>query len=195
MASMIASLSGTVRHKDGNSVVIDVAGVGYRVLVPIDVALEALPSQPLFLWTHLAVRETSLDLFGFPDREMVEVFELLITISGIGPKTAMGILNVASPATLRQAVVSGETSYLTRVSGIGKKNAEKIVLELKDKLVMKEGEVQHADAKSEGDAMEALMSLGYNERDAREALKKVGKDVKGAADRVKEALRVLSRNA
>lgn len=192
---MIASLSGTVRHKDGNSVVIDVAGVGYRVLVPVDVALEAVPSQPLFLWTHLAVRETSLDLFGFGDREMVEVFELLITISGIGPKTAMGILNVASPATLRQAVASGETSYLTRVSGIGKKNAEKIVLELKDKLVMKEGEVVHADAKSEGDAMEALMSLGYSERDARGALKKVSKETKGASDRVKAALRVLSRDA
>lgn len=192
---MIASLSGTVRHKDGNSVVIDVAGVGYRVLVPIDVALEALLSQPLFLWTHLAVRETSLDLFGFPDREMLECFELLITISGIGPKTALGILNVASPATLRQAVASSDTSYLTRVSGIGKKNAEKIVLELKDKLVMKEGEVVHADARSEGDAMEALMSLGYSERDAREALKKVSKDTKGAADRVKEALRVLSRDA
>jgi Holliday junction DNA helicase RuvA len=192
---MIASLSGTVRHKDLNSVVVDVGGVGYRVLVPLDVALEALPSQPIFLWTHLAVRETSLELFGFAEREGLECFELLITISGIGPKTALGILNAASPATLRQAVGSGDTSYLTRVSGIGKKNAEKIVLELKDKLTMKEGEAVHGDAKTEGDAMEALLSLGYNEREAREALKKVPKDMKGAGDRVKEALRVLSRDA
>lgn len=192
---MIASLSGTVRHKDLNSVVVDVAGVGYRVMVPVDVALETLPGEPVFLWTHLAVRETSLELFGFAEREALECFELLITISGIGPKTALGILNAASPATLRQAVGSGDTSYLTRVSGIGKKNAEKIVLELKDKLVAKEGDVAHADAKTEGDAMEALVSLGYNEREAREALKKVPKDAKDAGTRVKEALKVLSRDA
>ncbi|MBX4206312.1 Holliday junction branch migration protein RuvA [Candidatus Parcubacteria bacterium] len=192
---MIAALAGTVRHKDANSVILDVSGVGYRVLVPTDVLLEALPSRPLFLWTHLAVRETSLELFGFTEREALEAFELLITISGIGPKTALGILNVASPATLRQAVGSGDTSYLTRVSGIGKKNAEKIVLELKNKLSPKEGEAPHADAKSEGDAMEALISLGYSERDAREALKRVPKEIRGASDRVKEALRVLSRDA
>jgi len=194
MASMIASLAGNVRHKDLNALVIDVHGVGYRVLVPTDVVLEASPSQPIFLWTHLAVRETSLDLFGFLEKETLEIFELLITISGIGPKTALGILNVASPATLRQAVASGDTSYLTRVSGIGKKNAEKIVLELKDKLVVRE-EDRPLNARSEGDALEALVSLGYSERDARDALKKVAKEVEGASDRVKQALKVLSRNA
>ena len=189
---MISSLSGTVRHKDSHSVVVDVAGVGYRALVPTDVALEASLSAPIFLWTHLAVRETSLELFGFTEHESLEAFELLITISGIGPKTALGILNVASPATLRQAVASSDTSYLTRVSGIGKKNAEKIVLELKDKLIMKEGEAVHTNARSEGDALEALVSLGYSERDAREALKKVAKDIKGAGERVKAALKLLS---
>jgi Holliday junction DNA helicase RuvA len=189
---MIASLQGSVRHKDLNTVVVDVGGVGYRVMVTLETALEAVPGQPLFLWTYLAVRETALDLFGFADRETLEIFELLITISGIGPKTALGILNAASPATLRQAVSSGDTSYLTRVSGIGKKNAEKIVLELKDKLTMKEGEAPHTDAKTEGDAMEALLSLGYNEREAREALKKVPKEVTGASERVKAALKILS---
>ncbi len=193
MASMIATLAGTIRHKDVNALVVDVGGVGYRVLVPTDVAFGVSLSQPVLLWTHLAVRETSLDLFGFLDRETLEVFELLITISGIGPKTALGILNVASPATLRQAVGSGDTSYLTRVSGIGKKNAEKIVLELKDKLHIRE-EDKGLDARSEGDAMEALISLGYSERDAREALKKVGKDVTGASERVKAALKLLSNH-
>lgn len=188
---MIATLAGTVRHKDVNALVVDVAGVGYRVAVTTDVALEATLSQPILLWTHLAVRETSLDLFGFLEKETLDIFELLITISGIGPKTALGILNVASPATLRQAVGSGDTSYLTRVSGIGKKNAEKIVLELKDKLHMKE-EDKTVDARSEGDALEALISLGYNERDARESLKKVSKDVSGASERVKAALKLLS---
>ncbi|MDO8565550.1 MAG: Holliday junction branch migration protein RuvA [bacterium] len=188
---MISSLSGTVRHKDLNTLVVDISGVGYKVLVPTEVALEATLSQPILLWTHLAVRETSLDLFGFLDKETLGIFELLITISGIGPKTALGILNVASPATLRQAVASSDTSYLTRVSGIGRKNAEKIVLELKDKLKVSKDDVA-IDTRGEGDALEALVSLGYSERDAREALKKVSKDVEGASERVRAALKLLA---
>lgn len=191
MASMIASLSGTVRHKDLNQLVVDVGGVGYQVAVTTDVSVEAVPSQPIFLWTYLAVRENALDLYGFLDREALESFELLITISGIGPKSALGILNVASPATLRQAVGSGDTSYLTRVSGIGKKNAEKIVLELKDKMKFSESD-RSASSSVEGDALEALVSLGYSERDAREALKKVPKETVGASERVKAALKLLS---
>ncbi len=190
---MISSLSGKVRHKDLNTLVVEVGGVGYKVLVSTETALEATLSQPIFLWTYLAVRETSLDLFGFLEKESLEIFELLITISGIGPKTALGILNVASPATLRQAVASSDTSYLTRVSGIGKKNAEKIVLELKDKLKVSEVDMV-GDVRSEGDAMEALISLGYNERDAREALKKVPKETVGASERVRAALKLLSNH-
>lgn len=188
---MIASLSGAVRHKDLNHLVVEVGGVGYKVGVTTDVAAEAVLSQPIFLWSYLAVRENALDLYGFLDREALETFELLITISGIGPKTALGIMNVASPATLRQAVGSGDASYLTRVSGIGKKNAEKIVLELKDKMKFAEGERTGA-ASVEGDALEALVSLGYSERDSREALKKVSKDVKDAGERVKAALKALA---
>jgi len=191
---MIASISGTIRHKGLNSVVVDVGGVGYRVMVTTETALEVTPSSPVFLWTHLVVRETALELFGFLEKELLDAFELLITISGIGPKTALGILNVATPEMLRQAVASGDTTYLTRVSGIGKKNAEKIVMELKDKL--KTGPKDKSlDTRSEGDALEALVSLGYTERDAREALKRVPKEVKGASERVKSALKVLSQNA
>lgn len=190
---MIASLTGTIQHKDTSSLVLDVSGVGYKVFVTLDTVLESQVGQEVTLWTYLAVRETALDLFGFRDREAIEIFELLITISGIGPKTALGILNVASPTTLRQAVGSGDTSYLTKVSGIGKKNAEKIVLELKDKLVMTKEE-QGANFKIEGDALDALVSLGYNERDARDALKQVPKEVEGASERVKAALKLLSAN-
>jgi holliday junction DNA helicase RuvA len=189
---MIASVSGAVRYKDLNHLIVDVSGIGYRVAVTTDVAAAAVLSQPIFLWTYLAVRETALDLYGFPEKESLEVFEHLITISGIGPKTALGILNVASPTTLRQAVSTGDTSYLTRVSGIGKKNAEKIVLELKDKLIYA-GEERGVSGSAEGDALEALVSLGYSERDAREALKKVSKDEKDAGARVKAALKLLSQ--
>ena len=189
--AMIASISGTVRHKDLHHVVVDVGGVGYKVAVTTDTALETAPSSPIFLWTHLAVRENALDLYGFAEKETLEVFELLITIPGIGPKTALGILNVATPSMLRQAVASADTSYLTRVSGIGKKNAEKIVLELKDKLKILEGD-KGVDMKSEGDVLEALVSLGFSERDARDAVKKIPKDVAGPSERVKYALKCLS---
>lgn len=188
---MIASISGTIRHKDLHNLVIDVGGVGHKVFVTTDTALERELGESVFLWTHLAVRETALDLFGFSEREELEVFELLITISGIGPKTALGILNVASPTMLRQAVANDDTSYLTKVSGIGKKNAEKIVLELRDKLVTTKDD-KRADLRSEGDALEALVSLGYSERDARDALKQVPKETEGASERVKRALKLLA---
>ncbi|MDP3763745.1 MAG: Holliday junction branch migration protein RuvA [bacterium] len=191
---MIATLSGTVRHKDLNALIVDVSGVGYKILVTTETALEVAPSSTVFLWTHLVVRETSLELFGFLDKETLDAFELLITISGIGPKTALGILNVATPSMLRQAVASADTSYLTRVSGIGKKNAEKIVLELKDKLKITQ-EDKGQDMRSEGDALEALVSLGYSERDAREALKRIPKETEGASERVKAALKLLSQHA
>ena len=191
---MISCLSGTVRHKGLNALVVDVSGVGYKVLVTTETALEVAPSSPIFLWTHLVVRETSLELFGFLDKETLDTFELLITISGIGPKSALSILNVATPSMLRQAVASGDTTYLTRVSGIGKKNAEKIVLELKDKLKItkEDASTSSAQVRAEGDALEALVSLGYNERDAREALKRVPKETEGASERVKAALKLLS---
>lgn len=188
---MISSLSGTVRHKDLHYLIVDISGVGYKVLVTTETALDVVPSSPIFLWTHLVVRETALELFGFLDKETLDMFELLITISGIGPKSALGILNVATPSMLRQAVASEDTTCLTRVSGIGKKNAEKIVLELKDKLKITR-EDRAVDMRSEGDALEALVSLGYAERDAREALKRVPREIEGASERVKAALRLLA---
>jgi len=188
---MISSLEGVIKRKDLNAIVVDVGGVGYRVAVTTETALEAKVGSPISIWTHLVVKETALELFGFLDKETLEIFELLITISGIGPKSALGILNIVSPATLRQAVASEDTTYLTRVSGIGKKNAEKIVLELKNKLKVTKDD-QSVDMQSEGDALEALVSLGYSERDARDALKKVPKDIEGASERVKAALKLLS---
>lgn len=191
---MIRALNGTVLHKDLNALTVDVNGVGYKVLVTTETALETTENSQVLLWTHLVVRETSLELFGFTDKEVLDTFELLINISGIGPKSALSILNLATPAMLRQAVVNNDTTYLTRVSGIGKKNAEKIVLELKDK-IKTTSEDRGVDMRSEGDALEALVSLGYNERDARESLKKVPKEVEGASERVKAALKLLSQHA
>jgi holliday junction DNA helicase RuvA len=185
---MIGYLKGTVVRQDLRSVILDVGGVGYRVFANTATLGDAT-GKPMEFWTHLAVRENALDLYGFSTEEELRFFELLISVSGIGPKSASAILAAASLSSLRQAVTSGDTSHLTKVSGIGRKNAEKIVLELKGKVELLAGE-SPASA-GDADVLEALKSLGYSERDAREALKKIpGEESTG--EKVKKALKLLS---
>ncbi|KND46704.1 MAG: Holliday junction DNA helicase RuvA [Parcubacteria bacterium C7867-006] len=186
---MIGHLKGTIIHQDLKSVILDVSGVGYKVHTNTAV-LDSQNSKNIEFWTYLAVRENALDLYGFTTKEELGFFELLLTVSGIGPKSAMGILSVATLQNLRHAISTGDTSHLTKVSGVGKKNAEKIVLELKDKL---DGWTSDGVDFVSGDvdALEALKSLGYGEKEAREALKKVV-DAKDTGDKVKKALKLLS---
>jgi holliday junction DNA helicase RuvA len=191
---MIAQLSGTIVHTDARSIVIDVNGVGYKVWIGSENLQKKAVISPKIIkvWTYLSVRENALELYGFTDAEELETFELLITISGIGPKTAASILNVVSIATIRGAVASNDPSYLTKVSGIGKKNAEKIVRELSDKIITSGNDMPTEMMRHESDVVEALKSLGYAEREAREALKKVPADSGSAGERVKKALKILS---
>ena len=177
---------------DPGFVVLNVAGVGYKVYVPIETAGGASVGDEISLWTHLVVRETALDLYGFEDRESVDFFELLIGVSGIGPKGALGILSIAPVSSLKDAISAGETSYLTKVSGIGKKNAEKIVLELRDKVGLATSSGEELRAGS--DAIEALMALGYTQKESREALKIVPDEATNTSDKVTAALKVLGNN-
>lgn len=187
---MISYLSGTIISISGTYLVLDVNGVGYKVFATGQTLLGLKTGGKTELFTHLAVRETALDLYGFPSQEELSFFELLITISGIGPKSALGILNVATVDVLKNAIFTENTSHLIKVSGIGKKNAEKIVLELRGKLdgEMKDGTSSNDDS----DALEALTSLGYTQKEAREALKQISNDITGASERVKSALKILS---
>ncbi|MBA3550750.1 Holliday junction branch migration protein RuvA [Patescibacteria group bacterium] len=188
---MISHLTGKIIHADTRFFIIDVNGVGYKIFTTAGVLEKLLPETVSF-WTYLAVREDALDLYGFPTKDEMDFFELLLTVNGIGPKTALGILNVANPATIRKAVATEDPSYLTKVSGIGKKNAEKIVLELKSKLTGWEAtEGEEAHTAYESDALEALKSLGYSERDARDALKKVPKEITNTSECVRHALKML----
>lgn len=189
---MIYLLTGTISHKDNRFLVIDVSGVGYKVFSTTATIASLKLSEKITVWTHQAVREDALDLYGFKTKEELDFFELLITISGIGPKTALGVLNVASPSAIREAVFSGDTSYLTKVSGVGKKLSQKIVNELKDKFDAGEFEGATAMHSKDADILEALKSLGYGEREAREAIKKISKDTEKPSDRIKEALKILS---
>lgn len=190
---MIGRLRGRVLERTGSGVVLDVAGVGYRIATTPQaaVALAKKRGEEAELFTHLAVKETALELYGFLAREELAFFELLITVSGIGPKTALGILSVAEPATIETAVAAGDASYLTKIAGIGKKSAERIVVELSGK-IGEAGRAAGAPAlREETDALEALRSLGYSASEAREALKRVPKETAGARERLREALKLL----
>lgn len=190
---MISHLTGTILLKSDKFVILDVAGVGYKVRVSVE-TMRKVGSKGAggSLWTHLAVREDALDLYGFLSPAEVEFFEMLIAISGVGPKSALGIIGVAPLDTLKTAIASGDTTYLTKVSGIGKKNAEKIILELREKLgALESAEAGGGALKEESDAIDALHSLGYSVSEARETLKLVATDIKGTRNRIKEALKHL----
>ncbi len=186
---MISHLKGKVAYKDLRFFVIDVAGVGYKVFASGPTIDKAKEGKEIGVWTYLAVRENALDLYGFDSKEDLDLFELLITVSGIGPKTALGVMNVVLPETIRLAISSGDTGYLTKVSGVGKKVAEKIVVELRGKFEGIEG--GGANLQKDSDAIEALKSLGYSQNEARDALSKVSKDIENASEKVKQALKIL----
>lgn len=186
---MISKVTGTIIHADTRFVVVEVGGIGYKIYTTAGV-LEKNNSGVATFWTYLAVRENSLDLYGFPIKSELDLFELLITVSGIGPKTALGILNIASAQAISQAVYMEDPAYLTKSSGIGKKNAEKIVMELKGKLGTPES-IDGVENSTGSDALDALVALGYNEREARAALKKVPKEMTDAGARIKFALKNL----
>ncbi len=202
---MISRLTGTIVHTDLKYVILDVNGVGYKVHTTVDIAskigrVKDKIHEPVTIWTYLAVREDALDLYGFTSPSELSFFELLITISGIGPKTALGILNIASTEALDTAIRTGDTTHLVKVSGVGKKMAEKIVLELRDKMEdmphgvshnSEEAAVMKSEMKKDADALEALKSLGYNPTEAREALKEIDKSIKDTGEKVKAALKIL----
>ena len=201
---MISYLEGKIEFKGEKFVVVSVVGVGYKVFMGVD-ALQKIPEKvdevnpersrrsTIKMWTHLQVREDALELYGFLNFAELDLFQTLNSISGIGPKSALGVMNIAPVDTIKKAIAAGDTSYLTRVSGIGKKTAEKIVLELRDKMAGKGIEVDAPELKEEADALEALVSLGYSQREAREALQTVPREIASAEKRVKEALKKLGR--
>lgn len=189
---MIAKLTGKVAHLDLKYLIIDIHGVGYKVFATTETLEKAGEiGEEISLWIHHVIREDTSDLFGFPTRESIGLFELLIGISGVGPKTALGILNVTTLDTIREAVETGDISYLTKISGIGKKMAEKMIIELRDKLGTPDETYISGSLKDGALAIEALKSLGYSERESRDAVKKLGKEITSTQDIVKAALKVL----
>ena len=191
-ARMIGYLEGEVLHSRIGFCIVMAGGVGYKVSATRETLASLAAGEQASLWIHTVVREDVLDLYGFKTEEELRLFELLLTVSGIGPKSALSVLDIAAVETLRSAISAGNASYLTKVSGIGKKTAEKIVLELKDKVGIGTESAARALSGDE-EALEAMRALGYSQIEARDALRKVPEEVVGSKNRLREALKVLGR--
>jgi len=190
---MIGRITGTLAEKTPPLVLIDVNGVGYELDVPMSTFYN-LPAlgERVTLLTHFVVREDAQQLFGFLGADERSTFRLLVKISGVGPRTALGILSGLSVNELAQAVAQQNGARLVKVPGIGKKTAERLLLELKDKLAPAIGQPASVASDAHNDIVQALMALGYNEREAAAALKALPPDV-GVSDGIKLALKALNK--
>jgi len=193
---MIAFISGTIKAKTGRSIVVDVSGVGYEVFTTPLFLEKAKENQEVELYTHLYVREDIMELYGFPSVGELNFFKKLIGVSGVGPKSALTIMSLASVSDLQRAIVQEDASLLTKVSGIGEKTAKRLIVELKSKL--EAGDIGESAAKAgpvgDSQAIDGLVGLGYSAKEAREALRMVDKDVVNVKDRLKAALKLLGKN-
>ncbi|NCN52743.1 Holliday junction branch migration protein RuvA [Candidatus Parcubacteria bacterium] len=190
---MIRSLSGTIIESCAEFVVIEIGGIGYKVAMPAHT--HPALGESVRLYTHLAVRENALDLYGFITDDELAMFELLLTLPKIGPKSALQILSQADIKLLHTAIAKQDASYLAKMSGIGKKTAEKIILELKDKMhafTRDDSPAPHIHS-GDSDVLDALIALGYTQRDARDVLAVIAEDITETNARIKAALQILGK--
>lgn len=191
---MIRTVRGKVIAGGKDHLVVEVGGLGFgvglRVFVPEPTALQERSSETVLLFTHLHVREDQLALYGFANEEELTMFELLLGVSGVGPRVALATLSALSPDALRMALANDEPALLARVPGIGKRTAQKIVLELKDKVQMPlEGLAALAQVTDvDSEVIEALTALGYSVVEAQRAVQKLPKDVVELEKRLRLAL-------
>lgn len=192
---MISYLRGKISYKLKSKIIVEINNIGYSVFVSENFFNDLKIGEEVEIFTFQYVKEDALDLYGFKTLEELEFFELLISISGIGPKSALSVLAVAKLLDIKESIVRGDSHLLTKVSGIGKKIAERVVLELKDKLFKMGGDYDLSGGGSfSADEIDALMALGYSLSEAREALNQVDKDVVDSGQRIREALKKLSKN-
>jgi len=189
---MIAHVFGTVVEKFGSSVIVDVHGIGYEIQLAAGDFDEASLNSDVKFYTYHHIREQSQELFGFSSLIAKKLFEMLITVQGVGPKAALAILSLGDTETVRNSIANNDSLFITKASGVGKKTAERVVVDLSDKV----GQALRVDVNKVGmnanlkndEALEALMALGYNLNDATRALDGVSMEISTAA-RVTQALR------
>lgn len=191
---MIATLAGVVSEKLGDIVVIDVAGVGYGVLMTTEDYGRAATGQPVKVYVHEHIREQSHDLFGFLALDTLRLFEQLLGVNGVGPKMALAVLSIGNANDVRAAIATGDVKYIQQAAGVGKRVAERIVVDLKDKVGLEgvdlatTGLLQGENILMKDEAVEALVALGYSAADAAQALQTIDPTLP-VEDRIKLALR------
>jgi Holliday junction DNA helicase RuvA len=183
-------LEGKVKSKGDNFVVVELHGIGLKVFTSKK-ALSRLGDEAK-LFTHLHVREDALDLFGLSSERELKFFEQLISISGVGPKSALSIMDVAELEKIIAAIKEGRPDLLTEASGIGRKTAERIIIELRGKVTTEQSGEMVKTMESDSDILETLISLGYKKDAVRSAMEKAGKDARGIEARLKATLKILS---
>lgn len=197
---MIYSLRGTLIYTDAASLVVECGGVGYRCIASVN-TLSDLPKKggEAFVYTYMAVREDAVELFGFSSREELEMFRLLISVNGVGPKAAVSVLSQFKPSDISLCIASGDSKSLTRAAGIGGKTAQRIVLELKDKVVANAvagsdtaSAASAAVASGSSEAVSALVALGYSLSEASAAVGRLDPSL-STQQLIKEALKQLAR--
>lgn len=200
---MIGYVRGIVTHLFKDACYIDVHGVGYRVYVPVTTRQQLIEGNEFTLFTYLNVREDAMQLYGFSTEDEYDLFILLISVSGIGPKVALGILSGMTPEAFKLAVINGQVTQLTKLPGIGKKSAERLVLELKDKLTKMTSisidspaaiqpiAVTHGGPS--GEAIEALVSLGYAQKDVESLVESLNDGIRDVSALIKASLVELGK--
>ncbi len=188
---MISYLEGKIIFKTERFIILDVNGVGYKVFLSKETLLK-IPEidQPLKVFCYLAVREDSLDLYGFSTWQELDLFEILLDIHGVGPKVALGIASLGPLEKLKKEIEEKSEKVFEGIPGVGKKRAQAIILELSGKMK----EIEKSSGKPYDEAEEALINLGFSKQRARDALSKISKEVKDTGARIKEALKILGQN-
>jgi Holliday junction DNA helicase RuvA len=193
---MIGSVRGSVLERlTSGEVLVEVGGVGYRVLVPLGALAALSPGSPAFLYTHLHVREDALVLYGFPTRDERDTFESLLGASGVGPKLSLAILSVHSPSSLRRALADDDLDGLMLVPGVGKRTAQRLLVDLKARLDLPDVDLAAVDAamptRARSEVRDALGALGYASDEVRAVMAQLPDD--GAVeDLLREALKLLA---
>jgi Holliday junction DNA helicase RuvA len=189
---MIASLRGIITAKDLNSLVLETGGIGYRVLCTAGLAGECKIGQEMHLHTYLQVREDAMVLFGFAEQAELDFFELLITVSGVGPKMALSVLNAGNSEMVKEAIAAEDAAVFTKIGGVGRKTAEKIIVELKEKVGALGYSRESGGSAGSDDLLVALEQLGYSAREIKEVLPKLERGA-SAEIRLRQALKLLGR--
>jgi len=200
---MIASLNGIVAYKSpelrkDSYFIIDVGGVGYKVYTPVSNLQKVSEGDKALVYTYFSVSEYAMDLYGFLDPADKTFFILLLDVPGIGPKSALGILEKTTMKEVQQAVLDNDPKILTKMAGLGEKTAEKIIMALKDKVesltAKPKGKIEQAAKAVDEDVFDALASFGYSAVEARRALNQVDKGITNSGDKLKRALKFLAKN-